>query len=288
MHARPVNCARATRALPTVPAEPGRIDASGMTTSAVRTRTWPFVRHLIEMVAAMIVGMLVLGPFWTPSRIDLAAGWMATTMSVAMAVWMWHRGHGRAAIGEMTAAMYAPFLVLLVPWWAGLIPGDVVMLGGHILMLPAMVLAMLRRIGEYTGDHVHAPRTGPLTRWPTALALLCTVDHITRPQPLAPWTLLVLAFAYLTIGTVRRTLHPRPVLIRQLAAMTAYLLLILISVLAGEVLSVFLVGAGWLVHSGWDYWHHRRDEVVPRAFAEWCGVVDAVIGISVIAYATTM
>jgi hypothetical protein len=240
------------------------------------------------MVAAMMVGMLVIGPFWTPARTDLAAGWMATTMSVAMAVWMWHRGHGPAAIGEMTAAMYAPFLVLLVPWWAGLLPGEAVILGGHVLMLPAMVLVMLRRIGEYTGGHQHVVRTGPLTRWPTALALLCTVDLIIRPQAFSPWTLLILAFAYLTIGTVRRTLHPRAALIRQLAAMAAYLLLILISLLAGGVLSVYLVGAGWLVHSAWDYWHHRRDEVVPRAFAEWCGVLDAVIGITVITYATTL
>ena len=236
----------------------------------------------------MMVGMLVLGPFWTPARTDLAAGWMATTMSVAMAVWMWHRGHGPAAIGEMTAAMYAPFLVLLIPWWAGLLPGEAVILGGHVLMLPAMVLVMLRRIGEYTGDHVHAPRTGLLTRWPTALAVLCTVDLIIRPQAIAPCTLLVLAFAYLIIGTVRRTLRPRPVLIRQLAASAAYLLLILISIFAGGVLSIYLVGAGWFVHAGWDYWHHRRNEVVPRAFAEWCGVLDAVIGVTVIFYATTL
>jgi hypothetical protein len=272
----------------TVPVAHDGTDASGMTTSAVRTRTWPFVRHLIEMVAAMTVGMLVLGPFWAPDRTDLAAGWMATTMSVAMAVWMWHRGHGTAAIGEMTAAMYAPFLILLIPWWAGLVPSEAVILGGHVLMLPAMVLAMLRRIGEYTGDHVHPPRTGLLSRWPTALALLCTVDLVIRPQPLAPWTLLALAFGYLIIGTVRRTLHPRPVLIRQLAALAGYLLLILISVFADVVLSTYLVGAGWLAHTGWDYWHHRRDEVVPRAFAEWCGVLDAVVGITVIWYATTL
>jgi hypothetical protein len=188
----------------------------------------------------------------------------------------------------MTAAMYAPFLILLVPWWAGLLPGEAVLLGGHVLMLPAMVLAMLHRRGEYTGDHAHVPRTGLLTRWPTALALLCTVDYIVRPQPLVPWSLLILAFGYLIIGTVRRTLHPREVLIRQLAASAVYLLLIVISLFSGEALSNYLVGAGWLVHAGWDYWHHRRDLVVPRAYAEWCGVLDVVVGVSVIVYATTL
>lgn len=150
------------------------------------------------------------------------------------------------------------------------------------------VRAMLRRVGEHAGTHMHPHRTGLTARWPTGLALLCTVDNMVRPSSLPAWTLLVLAFDYLSIGTVRRTLRPRPVLIRQLAAMAAYLLLILISTLAGGLLGIYLVGAGWLAHAGWDYWHHRRNEVVPRAFAEWCGVVDAVIGISVIVYATTL
>ncbi|WP_433719880.1 hypothetical protein ACQP2Y_33580 [Actinoplanes sp. CA-051413] len=259
-----------------------------MTISAVRTRPWPFTRHLLEMLAAMVVGMVALGPFWTPSRVDVSALWMATTMSVAMAVWMGYRGHSGAAIAEMTAAMYAPFLLLLIPWWAGLIPSPAVLLGGHLLMLPAMALAMLHRADEYAGGHVHEPRTGLLARWPTALALLITVDMLVEPAALAPWKLLVLAFAYLTIGAVRRTLRPRAVLIRQVAAMGVYLGLLLATVLAGPVLSVWLVGLGWLAHAGWDYWHFRRNEVVPRPFAEWCGVVDAVIGVSVLVYAVTL
>src|SRR5690349_9349712 len=116
----------------TVPVAHGQAEAAGMTVSVVRTRPWPFARHLLEMLAAMVVGMVALGPFWTPSRVDVSALWMATTMSVAMAVWMGYRGHSRAAIAEMTTAMYAPFLVLLIPWWAGLIPGPAVLLGGHL------------------------------------------------------------------------------------------------------------------------------------------------------------
>ena len=264
-----------------------------MTTTAVLTPTrnrpaWPFVRHFLEMLAAMVIGMLVLGSFWTPSRVDLSALWIATTMAVAMAVWMWHRGHSRPAVAEMTAAMYAPFLVLLVPWWAGLVPDAAVTVSGHILMLPAMVLAMLRRAGEYTGGHVHEPRTGLLARWPTALALLVTVDNVVRPAALPPWSLVVLAFSYLAIGTVRRTLRTRVVLFRQLAAMAAYLVLILTATLARPVLSVSLVGVGWLAHAGWDYWHFRRNQVVPRAFAEWCGIVDLVIGVTVLVYAATL
>jgi len=261
-----------------------------MTSTAVSHRhpvlTRSFVRHLAEMLAAMVVGMVVLGPLWRlpaalAERADVAAFVMATDMSVAMAVWMWHRGHGAAATGEMVAAMYAPFAVLLIPWWAGLVPGDVVLMGGHILMLPAMVAVMLRRHDEPTAG----PRTGVLSRWPALLGLLSTVDNVIHPRPLAAWTMLVLPAGYLVIGAVRRTLRPRRVLAVQVAAFAGYAVLAAAAALAAPRLALVLVGAGWLAHAAWDVWHHRRDAVVPRPYAEWCAVVDIVIGVSLIALA---
>lgn len=234
------------------------------------------VRHYIGMLVAMVVGMMVLAPFWSPDRVDLAAGWMATTMAAGMAVWMWHRGHSGASIAEMTAAMYLPFLVLLIPWWAGLVSGEAVLIGGHVLMLPAMVVPLLRHPGH------GAPRThGLLSRWPTVLALLCTVDNMIRPTSMSAWTLLVLPLGYLAIGTFRRTL--RPYLRLELAGLAGYLLLIVAALLWGPL----FVGIGWLAHAGWDFWHHRRDAVVPKVFSEWCGVLDLVIGVSVIVFALT-
>ena len=264
-----------------------------MTITAADTRhrvlNLSFARHLAEMLAAMTVGMLVLGPLWPlpralAERADVAAFTTATDMTVAMAVWMWHRGHGAAYTAEMAAAMYAPFAVLLIPWWLGLVPGETVLLGGHLLMLPAMVAVMVRR----AGDPVTAPRTGPLSRWPTVLALLSTVDNIVDPRPLAPYTPLILPVGYLVIGAVRRTLRPRRVLRVQLGALAAYAVLAVAAAVAAPRLGLLLVGAGWLAHAGWDLWHHRRDAVVPRPYAEWCGVLDVVIGGSVIWVAVTM
>ncbi|GAA1755171.1 hypothetical protein [Luedemannella helvata] len=249
-----------------------------------------FARHFVEMVLAMVVGMVVLGPLWPPAdRADIASLVMATDMAAAMAVWMWHRGHGRAAIAEMTVAMYAPFLLLLPPWWAGLIGGDIVLMGGLLLMLPAMLLAMLRRPTEYgTPAHRHAGRHGLLARWPSALAVLMTVDYLFNPRPVPLVAMMVLPLGYLTIGTVRRTLRPRPVLLAQLAALAGYLLLLAAAAAAGPQWGQILVGFGWIFHAGWDAWHHRRNLVVPRPYAEWCGVVDLIIGLTAIAVAVTM
>jgi hypothetical protein len=38
--------------------------------------------------------------------------------------------------------MYAPFVLLFAPYWLGAIDASAVMIGGHVLMLPAMALVM--------------------------------------------------------------------------------------------------------------------------------------------------
>lgn len=110
-----------------------------------------FAGHYLEMVVAMFVGMFALAPLWNmawPGLDEHPAAHsmvMATNMAIGMAVWMRIRRHGWAHIIEMCAAMYVPFVVLLVPYWMGLISGDTLMNLGHILMFPAMLLPQLRR-----------------------------------------------------------------------------------------------------------------------------------------------
>jgi flagellar biosynthetic protein FliP len=113
-----------------------------------------FVRHYVEMVLAMLTGML-LGPLegavWPEltARADVGVLVMATNMSIGMGAWMRFRGHSWRGIAEMSAAMYVPFAVLLVPFWAGAIGEHALMTWGHLLMLPAMALVMLLRPDEY-------------------------------------------------------------------------------------------------------------------------------------------
>jgi hypothetical protein len=123
------------------------------------------VRHFVEMVLAMIVGMAVLGAvvqvicaglghsgFFLPYP-GLRAPLMAMNMTIGMAVWMRHRGHGWAPIAEMSAAMFVPVAVLIGPFWAGALSGDTLLGAMHVLMLPAMVIAMRHRRDEYARDH---------------------------------------------------------------------------------------------------------------------------------------
>jgi hypothetical protein len=132
---------------------------STTTTTAHRHSRGRVIRHIVthylQMVVAMVVGMVTLGPVWNaawPGLSGHVAGEslvMATDMAIGMGAWMRFRGHSWSAIAVMSAAMYLPFLVLLVPYWVGAITGGTLMGAGHVLMLPAMALAMLWRRSEY-------------------------------------------------------------------------------------------------------------------------------------------
>jgi flagellar biosynthetic protein FliP len=124
---------------------------------------WRFLRHYLEMVAAMLVGMVVLGGAlrgvlalaglrYPTQYAELAALEMATTMSVGMVAWMRHRGHRWASTLEMAGAMFAPAVALMPLLWLGAIAGDTLLLLEHVAMFPLMYLVMLRRRAEYEGS----------------------------------------------------------------------------------------------------------------------------------------
>ena len=138
-----------------------------------RTERYNLVRHFLEMVLAMLVGMAVLGAvvqvicaalghsgFFT-DHVGLRAPLMTMNMTIGMAVWMRHRGHGWAPIAEMSAAMFVPLAVLIGPFWAGVLSGGGLLGVMHVLMVPAMVIAMLHRRDEYAHGHRRHQATSP-------------------------------------------------------------------------------------------------------------------------------
>ena len=137
-----------------------------------------FARHYVEMIVAMLLGMVVLG---VPAEMVLRAVGssssalsddapalallgMAFIMTVPMVGWMRFRGHGWRPNAEMAASMFIPtFLVI------GLLAASVVeeymtlMMLEHIVMPISMLAAMLLRPHEYTcSAHEHrAPAPAP-------------------------------------------------------------------------------------------------------------------------------
>jgi len=125
-----------------------------------------FARHYAEMVAAMFLGMFVLGLALAvplgPAGVDVAAWdadapalallFMSFTMTVPMVAWMRYRGHGWRPCWEMSAAMFLPtFAAIGLLWGAIATDYGTLMAVQHSVMFPAMLLVMLLRPHEYTG-----------------------------------------------------------------------------------------------------------------------------------------
>jgi hypothetical protein len=134
-----------------------------MPRSMTRPAVKHFVRHYAEMLAAMFLGMAILGlPVdWAMTRIGADSdAWMflemATTMTVPMVGWMLYRGHGWRANAEMSASMFVPTFVAVGVLSAGLLTDvGVLMLAEHVAMLAAMAGVMLLRPHEYIHHHAH-------------------------------------------------------------------------------------------------------------------------------------
>jgi hypothetical protein len=132
----------------------------------VTTPTRHFVRHYLEMLAAMFLGMVVLG---IPALVALSAVGvssaelrtdapallllgMGVSMTVPMVAWMRYRAHGWGASNEMAASMMIPTIGVIALLGAGLVDdiGTLLMVE-HVVMLPSMLIAMLLRRDEYSG-----------------------------------------------------------------------------------------------------------------------------------------
>lgn len=123
------------------------------TTSQPCSALITFTRHYLEMVVAMLLGMLVLGlPLATLIRTpELELLNMAITMTVPMVAWMRYLGHGWQPAWEMSAAMFVPTFVALGLLRAGLAGSThTLLMIQHTAMFPLMLVAMLLRRSEYT------------------------------------------------------------------------------------------------------------------------------------------
>ena len=136
-----------------------------MTTSLAHIRSahagarFHFVRHLVEMTAAMWIGMpigrvifaAIYGSASNAAVRQHDIAWtllMAVAMTVPMVAVMLYRGHSRRGAAEMAAAMVAPAVPFLCLKIGHVITGPVAGLYMGVSML-AMVALIVYRRSEY-------------------------------------------------------------------------------------------------------------------------------------------
>jgi hypothetical protein len=143
--------------------EAGIVDGTVVRRISVPRQVAHFLRHYFEMCAPMCVGFAVgdvvyfgvAGAFGysDPFR-DLAVLSVLVvtfTMTVPMVAWMRFRGMGGRPLAEMAAVMPILAVVLLGLGWAGALRMGDLALAEHGLMMPAMLVPMVIRLGVYTG-----------------------------------------------------------------------------------------------------------------------------------------
>ena len=133
--------------------------------------TRQFIRHYVEMLVAMILGMVVVvlpadaalvalgtssGEFYEDAPAIMLIA-MTVAMTVPMVAWMRYRGHAWQPSMEMAASMVLPMVALLALLWTGLMTDSATLMAVlHAVMLPSMLIAMLVRRDEYSGHHSHS------------------------------------------------------------------------------------------------------------------------------------
>lgn len=132
-----------------------------------------FIRHYVEMVVAMFLGMVAFalpvdaallalgtssGEFYEDAPAIMLLG-MGFAMTAPMVAWMRFRGHAWRPSAEMAASMVIPTFGVLALLAIGLVEDSATLLASeHAVMLPGMLIAMLLRRDEYSSAHGHAPQ----------------------------------------------------------------------------------------------------------------------------------
>jgi hypothetical protein len=142
-----------------------RRDESGVpltsTTTEAERHLSPFWRHFLQMLAAMMLGMIAAGAVFItvvglksweevttqyPTQSLLA---MAVGMTVPMAAWMLYRGMGWRNSLEMAAVMVAPVIPLLCLVWFDVTKSA--QCGAYCVLTVVAMLALMRyRRSEYS------------------------------------------------------------------------------------------------------------------------------------------
>jgi hypothetical protein len=107
------------------------------------------------------------------------------------------------------------------------------------------------------------------------IALLAGVRVLGWIDP--PVVIFAAALAATVWGAVRRRFREGSSFAVQIIGMVLFAAVAVLAMAVDTDLSRYLVAAGWLAHGVWDFVHLRRDRVVSRSYAEWCGVVDILV-----------
>jgi hypothetical protein len=113
----------------------------------------------VELVLAAALSMLLVDQVTSPALPDLGLTWltenpfglavlMTFDITVGTAVWMMHRRRSARAILAMVVAVAVGFALPLLPYAIGLLSAPNAVLIGHLLVMPALAIAVALLPGD--------------------------------------------------------------------------------------------------------------------------------------------
>lgn len=119
--------------------------------------------------------------------------------------------------------------------------------------------------------------------WVVLIAGLAVLAVIPSTSEVVPSVvLLVAAPVFLVLGVARGQLRRPGDLTLQAAGMLGFGSIVLAALYVDPDLGGKLVAIAILGHAAWDAVHYLRNKVVPRSYAEFCAVVDLLLGAAIL------
>ena len=99
---------------------------------------------------------------------------------------------------------------------------------------------------------------------------------------LAEWVFaLVTGLVLVVTGVLNRNLLTGGIESWQAPALVVFSLTGVLGLAADPQIGAYLIAAGLIGHTVWDVVHLWLDRMVGRAYAQWCAVLDLVLGVSI-------
>ena len=119
--------------------------------------------------------------------------------------------------------------------------------------------------------------------WVVLLAGVAVLVVAPASSDVVPSTIfLVTALGFLVVGVARGLLRRPGGLPLQAAGMLVFGAGMLAALYVAPELGAYLVTLGLLGHGAWDAVHYFRDGVVARSYAEFCAVLDLLVGAAIL------
>lgn len=119
--------------------------------------------------------------------------------------------------------------------------------------------------------------------WPVLLAGLPVALVFPSTSLVTPLLLLLAVSAlFIGIGIVQGRLHEPTGLPLQALGVVAFGATMLTALFVSPTFGAYLVALGLFGHAAWDIHHYLKDSVVARSYSEFCGVLDLLLGVTIL------